>query len=191
MDNKLNGTRTEQCLINSFAGESQARNRYTFFASIAKNEGFEQIAGIFLETADNEREHAYQFYRHLGHGRGRINAEYPFMLGNTYENLKSAAMGEHEEWTDLYLNGSLIAAEEGFMDVSNTFKNVLEVEKHHEARYQALIKNLEENEVFKKTSEVYWKCRNCGRTIQGSEAPEICPTCFYHRAYFELLCDNF
>lgn len=191
MENKLQGTRTEQCLINSFAGESQARNRYTYFASVAKKEGLEQISAIFLETADNEKEHAKLFYKHLGSGRAQVNGEYIFHLGTTVENLKHAAMGEHEEWTDLYLNASIIAEEEGFLDVSKTFKNVLEVEKHHEARYLALVKNIEENLVFKKLSEVHWKCRNCGRTIKNIEAPLICPTCLHPQAYFELLCDNF
>lgn len=187
----LEGTRTQQCLINSFAGESQARNRYTYFASVAKKEGFEQIAGIFLETADNEKEHAKLFYKHLGSGRARVNGEYSFHLGTTLEHLKHAAMGEHEEWTDLYLNGAITAEEEGFMDVARTFRQVLEVEKHHEARYLALAKNMEENTVFQKSTEVFWKCRNCGFTPISKSAPLVCPTCFHPQAYFELLCDNF
>jgi len=192
MENKkLEGTRTQQCLINAFAGESQARNRYTYFASVAKKTGFEQISAIFLETAENEKEHAKLFYKHLGSGSAMVNGEYPFHLGTTVENLKHAAAGEHEEWSDLYLNASIIAEEEGFLDVANTFKNVLEVEKHHEARYLALAKNIESAFVFKKVGEVQWKCRNCGRTIKGIEAPSVCPTCFHPQAYFELLCDNF
>lgn len=191
MENKLEGTRTQECLINAFAGESQARNRYTYFASVAKHEGFEQISAIFLETADNEKEHAKLFYKHLGSGCAKVNAAYPFMLGTTLEHLKHAAAGEHEEWTDLYLNSAKIAAEEGFLDVSNTFRQVLEVEKHHEARYLALVKNIEAGLVFKKLSEVQWKCRNCGRVLKNDEAPLICPTCFHPKAYFELLCDNF
>lgn len=191
MENKLEGTKTQQCLINSFAGESQARNRYTYFASVAKNEGYEQISAIFLETADNEKEHAKLFYKHLGSGSAKVDGKYSFHLGTTLENLMHAAQGEHEEWTELYLNASKIAEDEGFLDISNTFKNVLEVEKHHEARYLSLAKDVEASLVFRKLSEVQWKCRNCGRTIKGIEAPLICPTCFHSRAYFELLCDNF
>ena len=191
MENKLNGTRTQQALINAFAGESQARNRYTYFASVAKTEGYEQISAIFLETADNEKEHAKLFYKHLGDGVASVNASYPFFLGSTLEHLKHAANGEYEEWSDLYLNASIIAQEEGFLDVANTFRQVLDVEKHHEKRYLALIKNIEENSVFIKPSEVSWKCRNCGRVYVGIEAPLVCPTCFHPRAYFELLCDNF
>lgn len=191
MNNNLDGTKTQECLINAFAGESQARNRYTFFASIAKKEGFEQIAAIFLETAENEKEHAKLFYKHLGSGTAKVSASYPFLLGNTVENLKHAAAGEHEEWTDLYLNSAKIADEEGFSEIANTFRQVLEVEKHHEARYLALAKNIESGLVFKKMGEVHWKCRNCGRIVMGVEAPTLCPTCKHPKAYFELLCDNF
>lgn len=190
-ENRLSGTGTEQCLINAFAGESQARNRYTYFASVAQKEGYEQIANIFLETANNEKEHAKLFYKHLGSGRAKVNGEYIFQLKTTVENLKHAAMGEHEEWMDLYLNAAITAEEEGFMDVAQTFRNVLEVEKHHEARFLALAKNITEGMVFKKTNEVTWKCLNCGRTITFTEAPKICPTCHHPQAYFELLCDNF
>lgn len=190
-ENKLTGTRTEQCLINAFAGESQARNRYTYFSSVAKKEGYEQIAAIFLETANNEKEHAKLFYKHLGSGRAKVNGEYGFHLGTTLENLKHAAMGEHEEWMDLYLNSAITAEEEGFMDVAQTFRNVLEVEKHHEARYLKLAKNIEEGMVFKKHEEVAWKCSNCGRILNTVEAPKSCPTCHHPQAYFELLCDNF
>lgn len=190
-ENRLKGTGTEQCLINAFAGESQARNRYTYFASIAQKEGYEQIAAIFLETANNEKEHAKLFYKHLGSGRAKVNGEYGFQLGTTLENLKHAAMGEREEWMDLYLNAAITAEEEGFMDVAQTFRSVLEVEKHHEARYLALAKNITEGMVFKKTNEVTWKCLNCGRPIQSIEAPHVCPTCHHPQAYFELLCDNF
>lgn len=191
MEKKLEGTKTQECLINAFAGESQARNRYTYFASVAKKEGYEQISAIFLETADNEKEHAKLFYKHLGSGTAKVNAAYPFHLGSTVENLRHAANGEHEEWTDLYLNASIIAKEEGFLDVSNTFRQVLEVEKHHEQRYLALAKNIDEGLVFKKNIEIQWKCRNCGRTYLGMEAPLVCPTCLHPQAYFEVLCDNF
>lgn len=191
MGNKLEGTKTLQCLINSFAGESQARNRYTYFASIAQKEGYEQIAAIFLETAENEKEHAKLFYKHLGNGSATVNASYPFQLEDTLSNLKHAARGEHEEWTDLYLNASKIADEEGFPDIANTFRQVLEAEKHHEARYLMIAKNIEEGTVFKKAGAVKWKCRNCGRVVESVEAPVKCPTCLHPQAYFELLCDNF
>ena len=188
---KLEGTKTQQCLINAFAGESQARNRYTYFASVAKKEGFEQISAIFLETADNEKEHAKLFYKHLGSGSAKVEAVYPFHLGNTIENLRHAAAGEHEEWTSLYLDAAEIATEEGFTDIANTFKQVLEVEKHHEQRYLTLVSNIESDLVFKKQTDVQWKCRNCGRVYFGIQAPLVCPTCFHPQAYFELLGDNF
>lgn len=194
MENKLEGTKTQQNLINSFAGESQARNRYTFFASIAKKEGFEQIAATFLETADNEKEHAKLYYKHLasqGAGAATVNGTYPYIIGTTLENLKSAAAGEHEEWTILYHDAAIIADEEGFPDIANTFRNVLEAEKHHESRYLKIVKDIEAGQVFKKLSEVHWKCRNCGRVVRGIEAPKVCPTCHHPQAYFELLCDNF
>jgi len=189
--NRLKGTRTEQCLINSFAGESQARNKYTYFASVAKKEGYEQISAIFLETADNEKEHAKLFYKHLGSGTSQVNGSYHYQLGTTLENLKHAVKGEHEEWTDLYLNAAIIADEEGFTEVAKTFRDVCVVEAHHESRYLALVKNIESNLVFKKTSEVDWLCRNCGYIQKGLKAPMACPNCFHPQAYFELLCDNF
>ena len=194
MENKLEGTKTQQCLINSFAGESQARNRYTYFASIAKKEGYEQISAIFLETADNEKEHAKLFYKHLaaaGPGSATVNGSYPYIISTTAENLKNAAAGEHEEWTLLYHDAAKIAESEGFLDVANTFRNVLEAEKHHESRYLRLLKDVEDGHVFKKLSEVHWICRNCGRTVKGVESPLSCPTCHHPQAYFELLCDNF
>lgn len=187
----LDGTRTQQCLINAFAGESQARNRYTYFASIAKKAGFEQISAIFLMTADNEKEHAKLFYKHLGKGIAQVNATYPFQLGTTVENLKHAASGEHEEWTDLYPNSAKIAEEEGFPEIAETFRNVSIVEKHHEERYLALAKNIELSTVFRKAAEAYWMCRNCGYVNKGTTAPLVCPTCYHPQAYFELLCDNF
>ena len=190
-ENKLEGTRTQQCLINAFAGESQARNRYTYFASIAKKEGFEQISAIFQETADNEKEHAKLFYKHLGSGSATVNAEFPFLLGTTYENLLHAAAGEHEEWTKLYADSAKIAEEEGFPEVAATFLNVLDVEKHHESRYLALASNIDSNLVFKKSQEKLWKCRNCGRLVSNVEAPSLCPTCFHPQGYFEISCDNF
>ncbi len=191
MDKKLEGTKTQQCLINAFSGESQARNRYTYFASLAKKAGFEQISAIFIETADNEKEHAKLFYKYLGSGILKVDAEYPFHLGSTLENLKHAAMGEHDEWSNIYLNASKTAEEEGFYDVAETFKHVCIVEKHHESRFLALAKNIDENMVFSKLAEVTWKCRNCGFVAKGIDAPLICPTCFHPQAFFELLCDNF
>lgn len=191
MSNKLEGTKTLQCLINAFAGESQARNRYTYFASVAKSEGYEQISAIFLETAENEKEHAKLFYKHLGSGSASVNASYPFHMGTTLEHLRHAAKGEHEEWSDLYINSALIAEEEGFLDVANTFRQVAEAEKHHEARYLKLAENIEDDFVFKKEQEVEWKCRNCGRVLKSISAPVSCPTCHHPKTYFEVLCDNF
>lgn len=191
MERNLEGTRTKQSLINAFAGESQARNRYTYFASVAKKEGYEQISDIFLKTADNEREHAKIFYKYLGSGCAKVDGEYPYFLGSTVDNLKHAAAGEHEEWSNLYINSALIAEEEGFYDIAKSFRNVLSVEKHHEARFLALAKDIENAMVFKKMSEVNWMCRNCGYVAKGTEAPIICPTCFHPQAFFELLCDNF
>lgn len=190
-ENRLVGTQTWQNLMNSFAGESQARNRYTFFSEVARKEGLIQIANIFIETADNEKEHAKLFYKHLGSGSQNVNGRYHFHLGITVENLKHAAAGEHEEYTDLYLNGAKTAEAEGFNDVARTFYNVLEVEKHHEARFLKLAQNIDDGIVFKRSEEVMWKCLNCGRTIKGFEPPQACPTCFYARSFFELLCDNF
>ena len=190
-DKKLDGTKTLQCLINAFAGESQARNRYTFFASIAKKEGYEQISALFTQTADNEKEHAKLFYKHIGERMGEVEAVYPFQLSDTISNLKHAAFGEHVEWTDLYLNSAKTADEEGFPDIANLFRNILEVEKHHEARFLALAKNIEEGKVFKKGVSIKWECRNCGRLIESESAPESCPTCFHPKSYFEVLCENY
>ena len=145
----------------------------------------------FLATADNEKEHAKLFYKHLGSGSAYVNGQYPFQLGTTLENLKHAAMGEHEEWTKLYLEGAQVAEEEGFLDIADTFRQVLDVEKHHEARYITLAKNIESDLVFTKPNEVTWLCRNCGRIIKGVSAPNLCPTCHHPKAYFEILCDNF
>ena len=183
--------KTTQNLANAFAGESQARNRYTYFASVAKKEGYEQIAAIFLETADNEKEHAKMFYKLLGDGTFSVNSSYPFKLGTTLENLYSAAQGEHEEWSKLYIEASETAKAEGYKEASTVFKQVSEAEKHHEERFLKLIKNLENKLVFKKLSETAWKCRNCGRIVYGKEAPELCPTCKHEQKYFELLCEEF
>ena len=188
---RLRGTKTEQNLINAFAGESQARNRYTYFAKKAKEEGYEQIAEIFCMTADNEKEHAKLFYEYLGDIRGHVDAEYPFELGTTEENLESAAAGEKEEWSFLYADGEKTAREEGFDDVADTFHYVIEAEKHHEQRYLKLLENIKNDTVFSKEKETYWMCRECGYVHHGKPAPKKCPNCHHPQAYFQVLCENY
>ncbi len=190
-EKKLKGTKTEQNLINAYAGESQARNRYTYFAKQAKEEGYEQIAEIFCMTADNEKEHAKLFYEHLGNTRGHVNAEYPFELGTTEENLESAAAGEKEEWSFLYADGEKTAREEGFEDIANTFHYVIEAEKHHEQRYLKLLENIKNDTVFKKEKDTLWMCRECGYVHKGKSAPKQCPNCHHEQAYFQVLCENY
>ncbi|MFZ1954767.1 MAG: rubrerythrin family protein [Desulfobacterales bacterium] len=188
----LKGSKTEQNLLAAFAGESQARNRYTMAAKIAKKEGFEQISAIFMETADNELEHAKVFFRQLEGGEATITAGYPAgVVGGTLEQLKSAAAGERMEWTTLYTGFGDVADQEGFKDASRAFKKIAEVEKWHERRYNKLIEAIQADTVFKKPQTVLWKCRNCGRVIEAAEAPEICPSCDHPRAYFELLAENY
>ncbi len=187
----LKGTQTEQNLINAFAGESQARNRYSFFAKVAKEEGYEQIAAIFLETAENEKEHAKLFYEPLGEIRGTVNAEYPFELGTTEENLESAAEGEEEEWKILYAEGERIAKEEGFDKIAEIFHHVIHAEKHHHQRYLKLLENVKNKTVFKKDEETNWMCRECGYVHYGKSAPKECPNCHHPQAYFEVLCENY
>jgi len=188
----LKGSKTEQNLLAAFAGESQARNRYTMAAKIAKKEGFEQIGAIFMETADNELEHAKVFFRQLEGGEATITAGYPAgVVGGTLEQLKSAAAGERMEWTTLYTGFGDVAEQEGFKDASRAFKKIAEVEKWHERRYNKLIEAVQAATVFKKPQTVLWKCRNCGRVIEAAEAPEICPSCDHPRAYFELLAENY
>jgi rubrerythrin len=188
----LKGSKTEQNLLAAFAGESQARNRYTMAAKIAKKEGFEQIGAIFMETADNELEHAKVFFRQLEGGEATITAGYPAgVVGGTLEQLKSAAAGERMEWTTLYTGFGDVADQEGFKDASRAFKKIAEVEKWHERRYNKLIEAVQAATVFKKPQTVLWKCRNCGRVIEAAEAPEICPSCDHPRAYFELLAENY
>jgi rubrerythrin len=188
----LKGSKTEQNLLAAFAGESQARNRYTMAAKIAKKEGFEQISAIFMETADNELEHAKVFFRQLEGGEATITAGYPAgVVGGTLEQLKSAAAGERMEWTTLYTGFGDVAAQEGFNDASWAFKKIAEVEKWHERRYNKLIEAVQAGTVFKKPQTVLWKCRNCGRVIEAAEAPEICPSCDHPQAYFELLAENY
>ena len=187
----LKGTRTEKNLLASFAGESQARNRYTYFASVARETGYEQIAAIFLETADNEKEHAKRFFEFLEDGDVEIKASYPAgVIGDTAQNLEAAAEGENLEWTKLYQEAEKIAREEGFIEIANIFKEIAEVEEQHEMRYRKLLKNVEEGKVFKKDTVVKWKCRNCGYVHEGKEAPEKCPACAHPRGFYELLCQN-
>ncbi len=188
----LKGTKTEQNLLKSFAGESQARNRYTMFAEKAREEGLEQMAAIFMETAEQEREHAKRFFSFLEGGMVEITASYPAgVVGNTLENLKAAADGENEEWTDLYPEFARIAEEEGFKQIASVFKLIAKVEAHHEARYRKLYQNLEEGKVFEKDEKVIWKCRNCGFLHESEKAPKTCPACLYPQSYFEVSETNF
>jgi rubrerythrin len=177
--NKYAGTQTEKNLEAAFAGESQARNKYTYFASKAKKEGFEQIAELFLKTADNEKEHAKLWFKELNG------------IGETTENLADAADGENYEWTDMYENFAKTAEEEGFTVLAKKFRMVAAIEKRHEERYRALLKNIENDEVFQKSSVKVWECRNCGHIVVGEKAPEVCPVCAHPKAYFEVHVDNF
>ncbi|MBI4650925.1 rubrerythrin family protein [Candidatus Desantisbacteria bacterium] len=188
----IKGTQTEKNLLASFAGESQARNRYTYFASAAKKEGYEQICAIFLETADNEKEHAKKFFKFLEGGELEITATFPAgVIGNTAANLKAAADGENLEWTVLYKEAEKIARKEGFDKIADVFKEISKVESHHEARYRKLLKNIQDGKVFKKDTIVKWKCRNCGYINEGMEAPEECPACAHPKDYYEILCENY
>jgi rubrerythrin len=185
------GSRTEKNLLAAFAGESQARNRYTYFAGAAKKEGFEQISAIFLETAENEKEHAKIFFKHLQGGDVEITAKYPAgVIGNTADNLLAGAEGEKLEWGMLYPGFAKIAEEEGFPKVAESFTEVGEVEQFHERRYRALLKNVEEGYVFKKKGKIKWHCRNCGYIHEGNEAPRKCPACQHVQSYFEVLAEN-
>jgi rubrerythrin len=188
----LKGTKTEKNLLAAFAGESQARNRYTFFASKAKKEGYEQIRSIFEETAGNEKEHAERFFKFLEGGKAEIVAGYPAgVIGSTAENLEAAAAGEKEEWGSLYPDFAKVAEDEGFDEVAATFREIASVEKYHERRYLKLLDNVKQGKVFKKDKPVKWKCGNCGYVHEGTEAPEICPACAHPRAYYELWCENY
>ena len=189
---ELKGSRTEKNLLASFAGESQARNRYTYFASVARKAGFEQIAAIFLETADNEKEHAKIFFKLLEGGDAEITASYPAgVIGDTAQNLEAAAAGENLEWTKLYKEAEEVARQEEFEEVARQFKEIAEVEEQHEIRYRKLLKNVKEGKVFKKDTVVKWKCRNCGYVHEGKEAPEKCPACAHPQGFYELLCENY
>jgi len=188
----LKGSKTEQNLLAAFAGESQARSRYTIAASIAKKEDYEQIRGIFLETAENELEHAKLFVKLLEGGEATITAGYPAGVpGDTLAQLKAAAAGEKMEWNTLYSGFAEVADQEGFKDAADTFRLIAEVEKWHERRYNKLIEAVQANTVFKKPETALWKCRNCGRVVEAQEAPEKCPTCLHPRAYFELYAENY
>ncbi|MBR6976915.1 MAG: rubrerythrin family protein [Lachnospiraceae bacterium] len=177
--NPYEGTQTEKNLEAAFAGESQARNKYTYFASAAKKEGYEQIAALFLATAENEKEHAKLWFKEL---KG---------IGNTAENLAAAADGENYEWTDMYEGFAKTAEEEGFPELAKKFRLVAAIEKHHEERYRALLRNVEAQEVFKKSEVKVWECRNCGHIVVGTEAPEVCPTCSHPQSYFEVSAENY
>ena len=179
MANKYSGTQTEKNLEAAFAGESQARNKYTYFASKAKKEGFEQIAALFLKTAENEKEHAKLWFKELNG------------IGSTAENLAAAADGENFEWTDMYMSFAETAEKEGFHDLAVKFRLVAAIEKHHEERYRALLHNVEAQEVFAKSEVKVWECRNCGHIIVGPQAPEVCPTCNHPQAYFEVNAENY
>ena len=192
----LKGTKTAENLIKSFAGECQARTRYTYYSSIAKKQGYVQISNIFIETAEQEKEHAKKFYKYLKEDfvdeMIEINAAYPVSFHeDTMTNLKAAAAGENEEWTELYPEFAKVAREEGFEAIAITFERVSEVEKRHEARYNKLAKNIEEGKVFKKDEKVFWKCLNCGHIHEGEEAPVVCPTCIHPQGYFEVFVEAY
>lgn len=176
---KYSGTQTEKNLEAAFAGESQARNKYTYFASVAKKQGFEQIANLFLKTADNEKEHAKMWFKELNG------------IGDTTENLLAAAEGENYEWTDMYEDFAKTAEEEGFTELAHKFRLVAAIEKHHEERYRALLRNVETAEVFKRSEIKVWECRNCGHIVVGKEAPEVCPVCNHPQSYFEIHAENY
>ena len=179
MAKELKGTQTEKNLQTAFAGESQARNKYTYFASVAKKEGYEQIAAIFLETAENEKEHAKMWFKHLGG------------IGDTAANLKAAADGENFEWTDMYAEFAKVAREEGFELIAKQFEGVAAIEKHHEERYRKLLKNVEDKVVFSSEGDAIWQCRNCGHIVVGKEAPKVCPVCAHPQAYFQIEAENY
>ncbi len=193
----LQGTKTAENLLKSFAGESQARNRYTYYASVADKEGYKQIKNIFIETADNEKEHAKRFYKFLLQGLDElpamieISASFPVAQGTTLENLKAAAGGEYEEWADLYPEFAKIADEEGFPEVAEAFRSIASAEKRHEARYNKLADNIEQDKVFTKDSKTLWKCGNCGYVHEGAGAPSECPACFHPQAHFEVFVETY
>jgi rubrerythrin len=190
-------SKTMHNLMNSFAGESQARNRYTYFAGVARKAGYEQIAWIFEDTANNEKEHAKVFFKHLVNYLGEeptivdVQAKFPVVLGNTLVNLKASVAGENEEWTELYPQAAKIADEEGFPEVAESFRQIAEAEKEHEKRYEAFVNNINGGTIFKKPAKIKWRCRNCGRVIESDAAPETCPACKHPQAYFEVCAENY
>ena len=187
----LQGSKTEKNLLTAFAGESQARNRYTYFASKAKKEGFVQIADIFEETADQEKEHAKRLFKFMTGGEAEITGAFPFgVIGQTVDNLKGSAAGENHEWTTMYPEFAQIAREEGFEAIAKTMQAIAVAEKQHEKRYLALASNIDEGKVFKKGDKVVWRCRNCGYLHEGTEAPDVCAACAHPQAYFEVLGEN-
>lgn len=188
----LRGSETEKNLLAAFAGESQARNRYTFFASAARKEGYEQIAAIFQETADNEKEHAKRYFKLLEGGDAEITAAYPAgRIGTTAENLQAAAGGENLEWTSIYPGFAEVADKEGFKEAAAVFLAIAAVEEYHERRYNILLERVKSGTVFKRDQAIKWKCRNCGRVLEGEGPPEECPTCLHPRAFFEPWCENY
>lgn len=192
MATSIRGTKTEKNLLAAFAGEAQARNRYTYFAGAAKKEGYEQIAAIFLETAENEKEHAKVFFKYLEGGEVEITASYPAgVIGDTAANLKAAADGEKHEWSALYAEFERVAREEGFPEIAESFHEIAEVEQFHEARYRKLAANIACGEVFRKKAPVKWHCRNCGYVHEGAEAPDVCPACRHPKAHYEVLAENY
>jgi rubrerythrin len=192
MGKSIKGSQTEKNLLAAFAGESQARNRYTYFASAARKEGYEKISRFFLETAENEKEHAKVFFNHLEGGEAVITAAYPAgIVGDTKANLEAAAAGEQMEWTALYKGFAAVAQEEGYPEVCRSFEQIARVEKFHESRYRKLIQNLEKKEVFQRKSTVKWHCINCGYVHEGTEAPKECPACKHPQSYYELLAENY
>ena len=191
MAKSVKGTQTEKNLLTSFAGESQARMRYTYFASVAKKEGYEQISAIFTETADQEKEHAKRMFKWLEGGMVEITASYPAgVIGKTLDNLKAAAAGEHEEWSLDYPHFAEVADKEGFPEIAMMYRAISVAEKGHEERYAAFVKNIEEGKVFEKDTETTWQCRNCGYIHTGTEAPELCPACAHPKAHFEVKKEN-
>lgn len=192
MAKSVKGTKTEQNLLKAFAGESQARSRYVFFASVAKKEGYEQVAGVFLETAEQEKEHAERFFKFLEGGMVEITASYPAgKISDTIENLQEAAAGELEEWGALYPDFAETAAEEGFPAIAAAFRKIATVEQQHEIRYRKLLARVESGKFFESEEEIEWQCRNCGYVHTGTEAPDICPACVHPQAYFEPMKHNY
>lgn len=188
----LKGTRTEKNLLTAFAGESQARNRYTYFASKAKKEGYEQIAAIFLETADHEKEHAKRLFKFLQGGEVEITASFPAgVIGDTVSNLKDAAGGENHEHVEMYPEFAKVADEEGFAEIAKVFRAIARAEVEHEKRFRKLIANIEQDKVYKRDEKVVWKCRNCGYHHEGNEAPDVCPACDHPKKYYELWCESY